>query len=323
MRILSTLPAWLALLALPAAAIESPPDDAPPPADVTQPPAEMPPPADGQAPEVAPPAAEQQTAYLGVVCTAVPDMLASHLNLAAGEGIIVRAVMPESPAAKAGLAEHDVITRLAGDPVGSSEELTAKISARKPGDVVALDLIRKGRPQQLDVTLGARPQELAPPPLQALEGLDLDGIPKDFADRVRRMIEGNLGEMQLDFEHGMQQAAPQIEEAMRDVRERMQKAMEGLQIPQDPPAGAGEIRINRGATFRLMDDQGSIELKAVDGGKEITVRDPQDNVVWSGPWDTDQDKAAAPEDIRQRIERLNFDEQGNGLRLHWRGAQGP
>jgi hypothetical protein len=68
-----------------------------------------------------------------------------------------------------------------------------------------------------------------------------------------------------------------------------------------------------------MDDQGSIELKAVDGGKEITVRDPQDQIIWSGPWDTEQDKAAAPDDVRQRIERLNFDGQGNGLRLQFRG----
>jgi hypothetical protein len=265
---------------------------------------------------------QQASAYLGVVCTTVPEMLSSHLNLPAGEGIIVRAVMPEGPAAQAGLAEHDVLTRLAGEALGSSEELTAKIQARKPGDVVQLDLIRNGRPQQLDVTLAARPQELAGPPAQALEELNLDGIPKDFADRVRRMIEGNLGELELNFEQGMQQAAPQIEGAMRDVRERMLKAMEGFQIPK-VPLGEGGIQVHQGATFRLMDDQGSIELKAADGGKEITVRDPQDNVVWSGPWDTDQDKAAAPEDIRRRVERLDFDEQGNGLRLNWRGGQGP
>ena len=36
------------------------------------------------------------------------------------------------------------------------------------------------------------------------------------------------------------------------------------------------------------------------------------NVAWHGPWDTDQDKAAAPEDIRERIEKVHSG-SGNGF----------
>jgi hypothetical protein len=56
----------------------------------------------------------------------------------------------------------------------------------------------------------------------------------------------------------------------------------------------------------MMDDQGSIELKTADGGSEIRVTDNAGKEVWSGPWDTDQDKAAAPPAIRKRVERLNI-----------------
>jgi hypothetical protein len=41
-------------------------------------------------------------------------------------------------------------------------------------------------------------------------------------------------------------------------------------------------------------------------------------MLFEGPWDTEQDKAAAPEDIRERIEGMN---QGN--RFHFRLDQLP
>lgn len=304
-----TLTAWLT--AAPVFAIEAPPDDAPPPVEVAPP---------ANAPEAPPAAAgpveKAAVAYLGVVSTTVPEMLAEHLGLKAGEGIVVRALMPDGPAAKSGLAVHDVITRIGAEPVGSSEELTARIAARKPGDKIRLDVIHQGKAAGLDVTLGSRPEQFAAPVPGALDQLNLDGIPKDLADRVRRMIEGNLGELRFDLEKGVDEAAPQIEDAMRQMRERMGKAMEGLKIPDVPQQGG--IEIHQGATFRLMDDQGSIELKSNEGGKEITVRDKDQNITWTGPWDTDQDKAAAPEDVRRRVERLDFDSGANGLRLHFR-----
>jgi hypothetical protein len=293
------------IAALPVFAIEAPPDDAPPPV------------------EAAPPGLVEKAgiAYLGVVATGLPEMLAEHLGLKAGEGIVVRAMMPDGPAAKAGIAVHDVITRVAGDAVGSSEELTARITARQPGEKIHLDIIHKGKAAGLDVTLGNRPNHFALPDQGGLDQLDLDGVPKELADRVRRMVEGNLGELRLDFENGIEEAAPQVEDAMRQMREQMGKAMEGLKVPEIPQQGG--IEIHQGATFRLMDDQGSIELKSNDGGKEITVRDKEQNITWTGPWDTEQDKAAAPEDIRRRVERLNFDNGANGFRLHFRNAQPP
>jgi len=307
-----TFTAWL--VAMPVIAIEAPPDDAPPPAEVSPPtiPHEAPPAAAG-------PVEKAGVAYLGVVSTTVPEMLAEHLRLKPGEGIVVRALMPDGPAAKAGLAVHDVITRVGDKPVGSSEELTARIAARKPGEMVRLDVIHQGKTAGLDVTLGDRPEQLPAPMPGALDQLNLDGVPKDLADRVRRMIEGNLGELKLDFEHGLDEAAPQIEDAMRQMRERMGQAMEGLKIPDIPQQGG--IEIHQGATFRLMDDQGSIELKSNDGGKEITVRDKDQNITWTGPWDTEQDKAAAPEDVRRRVERLDIDSGANSFRLRLRNVQ--
>lgn len=305
---------FAAMMIAPAFAIEAPADDAAPPPDVGAP-AGIPKPKAAQA------EAQAGSAFLGVVSSALPEMLAGHLGLKAGEGILVGALMPDGPAAKAGIAVHDVITRVAGQAVGSSLELTRQVATHQPGESLQLQLIHDGKIRDIKVTLGTRPAGLAAMDPRPLDPLHLDGMPKDLADRIRDAIEGNLGKFDIDDETA--KIAPQMQNAMREMKMRMAQAMEGLDEPQIP--GTPGIKIPQGATIRLMDEQGSIELNARDGGKEVTLRDKDNHITWNGPWDTDQDKAAAPEQVRQRVERLRLDPsfQGNGLRLNLNDANPP
>ena len=314
-----------AMLLAPAWALEAPADNAPPPPPVAQDPNRvLPPPAvHTPAAEPAKPAAQAAAAFLGVVSTAVPAMLADHLGLNAGEGIVVQALMPDGPAAKAGVAVHDIITRVADQPVGSAMDLTRHVAAHQPGETIHLKVIHKGQPAGIDVTLGTRPDGNAALEPRPLEQLNLEDLPKELADRVRRAIQGNLGELDMDAREDAAEVAPQIQEAMREMKKRMKNAMEGLHEPGVP--GESKIEVQQGAAIRLMDEQGSIEMKANEGGKEVTIRDKDNKITWSGPWDTDQDKAAAPQEVRQRVEHLNIDSkyQGNGLRLRFHGAGQP
>jgi hypothetical protein len=61
------------------------------------------------------------------------------------------------------------------------------------------------------------------------------------------------------------------------------------------------------ATIRMLDDEGSVEIEMKNGSKHVRVRGKDGKVQWEGPWDTKQDKAAAPEGIRDRIESMNID----------------
>lgn len=311
------LTAGIAATMIPAAvAIEAPADDAPPPPIVEQGPA-----AEPAAPQAAKPEAMAESAYLGVVTAELPELLAEHLGLQPGAGIVVQAVMPEGPAAKAGIEARDIITRFADQPVASPEDLSAKVKERKPGEKLRVDLIHQGKASTAEVTLGSRPADIAGINPGQLDQLNLHGIPKELADRVRGVIEGNLGGMELQLDGGQGfEAPPQMEDAMRQMKERMEKAMQGLNAPELKVDG--NIDAHQGATIRLMDEQGSIELKSSDGSKEVTIRDKQNNITWTGPWDTEQDKAAAPDDVRKRVERLNLDTkfEGNGLRLKLPGA---
>ena len=322
------------MLVAPVFAIEAPTDDAPPPRIVQPapeaPPAKLPPataenplqvvppPATRTpAPNAVKPAPKAQPAFLGVISSALPAMLADHLGLKNNGGIVVQALCPpDGPAAKAGVAVHDVITRIGEQPVTSSQDLTKAVASHQPGDKIHLDLIHQGKATGVDVTLDTRPDDLAAIDPHPLDHLNLEGVPKELAERVRRAIEGNLGGIDMNVQEGALEIAPK----MQELKKRMEKAMEGMN-GQLVPGGLPKIDIQQGATFRMMDDQGSIELNSNEGGKEVTLRDKDNKIVWNGPWDTEQDKAAAPEDVRKRVERLHLDTQfhGNGLRLHLGG----
>ncbi|MES2658992.1 MAG: PDZ domain-containing protein [Verrucomicrobiota bacterium] len=334
------------LFITPAFAIEGPADDAPPPPQVKQePPAIMskaggdlrprvvPPPRVKQEPSALPefklppddkPAApakeiaKTETAFLGVVSGEVPQFLSDHLGLKNGGGIIVRSMAPDSPAAKSGIAVNDVITAVGGNPVGSQVELSREITAHKPGDAVTLDVIQKGKPAKIGVTLGVKPEVPALAEAPTLEELDLEALPKEMADHIRDAIGG------LDLKLGGAEDAvpPQMEEAIRELHHRLMgdnALPDDSAVPPLRPLPDAKVQSQSSATFKMKDNDGSIEVKSKDGAKEVTVRDQLDNVVWSGPWDTDKDRAAAPDSVRRRMESLHLDtsSSGPGLRFQF------
>jgi membrane-associated protease RseP (regulator of RpoE activity) len=72
-------------------------------------------------------------------------------------GALVKNVVDDSPAAKAGIKDGDVIVGFGGDIVRGPLRVTEKLRAAKPGDKVTLDVRRDGKTQKMSVELGERP----------------------------------------------------------------------------------------------------------------------------------------------------------------------
>ena len=79
------------------------------------------------------------------------------LEAADGQGVRITQVLPGTPAAKAGLRMHDVITAIAGATVNDPEQFQAQLAKRKPGDAVRLEVQRDGETLDVEATLGQRP----------------------------------------------------------------------------------------------------------------------------------------------------------------------
>ncbi len=81
---------------------------------------------------------------------------AQRLRATAGQGVVVDRVMPNGPAAKAGLLQDDVILQVNGQPLREAGALQQAVLQAAPGDALTLTIRRDGRERRLKVTLGVR-----------------------------------------------------------------------------------------------------------------------------------------------------------------------
>ena len=76
------------------------------------------------------------------------------------QGVEVMNVMPDGPAAKAGLQKGDIITAMDNKPVNDANTLIQMVARKAPNSVVNLQVMRNKVPSSVNVTLGERqPQE--------------------------------------------------------------------------------------------------------------------------------------------------------------------
>jgi S1-C subfamily serine protease len=70
------------------------------------------------------------------------------------QGIIVSQVVPGSAAAQAGLRTNDVVTKVNEQQIDGTHPISSILLHTRPGDKVKLTIIRDGKQQTVDVTLG-------------------------------------------------------------------------------------------------------------------------------------------------------------------------
>jgi membrane-associated protease RseP (regulator of RpoE activity) len=134
--------------------------------------------------------------YLGVTVIELSEELRRHYGVPPDRGVMISAVAEGSAAAGAGIAVGDIVTRLAGAPVGDADVFRREIRARSAGDHLDVELFRSGERMTLDaeVTERERPLIRLEPALVAPRQLELrvkriDGSSELVEIRVEELVD--------------------------------------------------------------------------------------------------------------------------------------
>lgn len=98
---------------------------------------------------------------LGVQVRGVDSQIAKALNMDNPRGAIVGVVQEGSAAAKAGIEVGDIITGYNGQPIMDAGDLPPVVGMTKPGTRVPVEILRNGKKQTVQVTVGEAPHDKA------------------------------------------------------------------------------------------------------------------------------------------------------------------
>jgi S1-C subfamily serine protease len=97
--------------------------------------------------------------WIGFEGHALTPKLAESLQLDSHDGLIITAIVRNSPAHKAGLEPGDLITGIDGNKLKNGHDALAVITGKQPGEKVTLLVKRDGREYSVTATTIARPPQ--------------------------------------------------------------------------------------------------------------------------------------------------------------------
>lgn len=162
--------------------------------------------------------------WLGVTMQPLDRDLAAYFAVPEATGVMLNSVATRSPAERAGLQPGDIVTLFAGTPIeaekdedlGAFQRLVANL---EPGDEADLEILRRGKPQRVRVTIGAQPN------------VDPSESEADVGFHVQEITEGLYREQRLAtrrgaFVHFVARGSPASEAGLLpgDVVERIEEA---------------------------------------------------------------------------------------------------
>jgi len=262
--------------------------------------------------------------FLGVETSEVPNVVSEQLGLAKGFGLVVDYVVPDGPAAAAGVQQNDILKMLNDQILTEPDQLAKLLRSYSEGTNVTLTVLRKGQEQKITVKLTKKevPQhEMGPGRHRHSDfrfgGMDFGdfGMNGDFKEQMENLKE-QLGDQKGMIHDAVVKAHEEAMRARDQAREQTRRAVEETRraagrwnITTNEDGGLKTTKIDIGkAQIVFSDDKGEMKLETVDGKKLLTAKDPQGKLLFSGPVETKEDLDKIPADVRQRYDKLQEEE---------------
>ena len=205
--------------------------------------------------------------WIGAMCLPADATLRSQLSLDDGVGLVVARVMPESPADKAGLKVHDVVTAIDERPIGDVATLMAVVGGAG-AQGLKLEIIRAGKKQAATVVPAERPQGdiLVHPRIAVPENRPLE---QQFRDQQARLVQDQIEKLRPRLSDADVQQLQEWVERMRrgeDQSLRLQLFGPGLVIQNNPQAPG--IQLPVGVNILIVRNAGALTRITVTRGTQ-------------------------------------------------------
>ena len=186
------------------------------------------------------------------------------------DGAKITSITKESGAEKAGLKVGDVITKIGDEEINDADDVSEAVREHKPGDKVAITIMRNGKEQKLNAELGkwkgVRINNLnatiAPVPPHA------PGTPGPYS-RIYSYGGGTpkLGLSVQDTDDGKGVKVLEVAEESNAAKAGVKKGDVITEINEDEVSSTDEVR----QAMRDARDESSIKLRVQRDGKDQTI----------------------------------------------------
>jgi serine protease Do len=276
--------------------------------------------------------------YLGVETSDVPRVVSEQLGLAKGFGLVVDYVVPDGPAAAAGVQQNDILKMLNDQILTEPDQLSKLVRSFSEGTTVTLTVLRKGKEEKIGVKLSKKEvperSEFGPGHRPHFNfnfngddwgnfGMDelkeqMDHLKEQLGNDKQGMIHDAVMTAQAEAQRVREEAQRRrdLAQRMRDqaqrIRDQAQRARDealrangNINVTRSEDGGLRTTKIDIGkAQIVFSDDKGELRVEKVDGKKVLTAKDPQGLLLFSGPVETKEELDKVPAEVRQRYEKL-------------------
>ena len=235
-------------------------------------------------------AAEKPRAMFGVVA----EESATRVS-----GVLVRAVNPESPAYQVGIREGDVLLSFNGQLLLSRNQLRSLLDASEPGQQVQISFLQKGETREVSVRLATRSVLKKRAAASADAAVGADWIPRPLT------VNPAIREAMAKHRREIVRQLRQVEEAFvpAEVSDHLQ-AIRHLARDANPNGRGWMLGEAGEVTLQFKSEAGVMVLHGASNKLTLSVYDAAGELKYTLPLNTAAERAAVPQEVRERLQRL-------------------
>tara|TARA_R110000850_G_scaffold16207_12_gene50783 strand:+ start:696 stop:1718 length:1023 start_codon:yes stop_codon:yes gene_type:complete len=229
---------------------------------------------------------DPERTWLGIATSGVAPSLRQHLDLEKGFGIQIQEVITDSPAGKSGLKSHDILVKFEDQLLISPEHLSLLVRREKSGKKISLSVIRKGREETIQATLGSA----ALPPTHRPGPPSAGHHPQNWQETMMRQqdywnnwMEKNMGKVKREHSDGRPPS---------------------LSLRPGFPVNI----FGAGGVLKIDNEKGDVTVTLKDGEHLIEIRDEDKKLIHKGEFDIRKGIEGLPAKAREQLKDMKLDD---------------